>query len=271
MVLVRANWRVRPVPACCIIDFANHETTWEKRRNMTEKFYYTEPYASEFEAEIVGLDQDGQVLALDRTGFFPGGGGQPCDLGWLTIKGEEYTVTEVFMNGEMIWHKLDRAIPAGYIGRGAQAKLDWNRRYAHMRHHTALHVLNGVAYNDFGALVTGAQVYADRARVDFTMEDLAPEKVERLERESNEAIAKAMSVEPRELTQAEASRMPELVRTLNAMPPQRDKIRIVEITGLDRQFCGGTHLANIREIGKLKIAGTRSKGKQNKRIEIVLE
>lgn len=252
---------------------SSHElkTTNEKRISMTEKLYYIDSYAREFEAEIVALDQEGLLLALDRTGFFPVGGGQPSDSGWLSIEGEEYAVTDVFSNGEIIWHKLDRAIPADFIGRGAQGKLDWERRYAHMRHHTALHVLNGVAYNDFGALVTGAQVYADRARVDFTMEDLAPERIERLERESNEAIAKALAVLPRELTQAEAATMPELVRTLNAMPPQREKIRTVEIAGLDRQFCGGTHLSNIREIGKLKIAGTRSKGKQNKRIEIVLE
>ncbi len=238
---------------------------------MTGKFYYTDTYAREFEAEITDLDQEGTLLALDQSGFYPGGGGQPCDLGWLKIADEQYNVTEVFMNNEIIWHRLDRAVPADFKGREVKAGLDWERRYAHMRHHTALHVLNGVAYNQFGALVSGAQVYADRARVDFTMEDLAPEKVEWLEQASNAAIAKAMNILPREVTQAEAAQIPELVRTLNAMPPQFEKVRIVEIEGLDRQFCGGTHLANIQEVGFLKIAGTRSKGKQNKRIEIVLE
>jgi misacylated tRNA(Ala) deacylase len=238
---------------------------------MTEKFYYIDPYAQQFEAEITAFDQDNTALALDRSGFYPGGGGQPCDLGWLTIEGEQYTVTEVFSSGDRIWHKLDRALPESFKGRGVLGKLDWERRYAHMRHHTALHVLNGVAYNNFGALVTGGQIYADRARIDFTMDDLAPERLELLERESNLAIAKALVMRPREVTQAEAAQMPELVRTLNVMPPQMEKVRIVEIEGLDRQFCGGTHLANIGEIGRLKIAGTRSKGKQNKRIEIVLE
>ncbi len=238
---------------------------------MTEKFYYADPYAREFEAEIVGLGPDGLSLRLDRSGFYPGGGGQPCDLGWFIIEDEQYAVTDVYSEDGQIWHRLDRAIPADFKGRGVHAQLDWERRYAHMRHHTALHVLNGVAYNNFGALVTGAQVYADRARVDFTMEDLAPARVERLERESNEAIAQAFAILPREVTRAEAAEMPELIRTLNAMPPQFDKVRIVEIQGLDRQFCGGTHLANISEVGQLKIAGTRSKGKQNKRIEIVLE
>lgn len=241
---------------------------------MSEKFYYSDTYARGFEAEIVTVNPDGLTVALDRSGFYPGGGGQPCDLGWLTIEGERYDVTEVYMADNVIWHKLDRAIPTDFKGRGVQAQLDWERRYAHMRHHTALHVLNGVAYINYGALVTGGQVYADRARIDMTMDDLAPERVERLEREANEAIARSLSIRPREVTEEEAREMPELVRTLNAMPPsfeKQGKVRIVEIEGLDRQFCGGTHLANLGEIGRLKVAGTRSKGKQNKRIEIVLE
>ena len=238
---------------------------------MTEKYYYLNPYAREFEAEIIALDPSGQALALDRSGFYPGGGGQPCDLGWLTVDGERYAVTEVYPQDGLIWHRLDRTVPQAYRGRAVQAQLDWERRFAHMRHHSALHVLNGVAYNNFGALVTGGQVYADRARIDFTMEDLAPAKLELLERESNEAITRALALIPREITQAEAAAMPELVRTLNVMPPQVEKIRIMEIQGLDTQFCGGTHLSNTREIGQLKIAGTRSKGKQNKRIEITLE
>lgn len=242
-----------------------------KIKCMTEKYYYTAPYSRDFEAEIVAFDPAAQAVALDRSAFFAGGGGQPCDLGWLTIEGEEYIVQEVYATEGQIWHKLDRAIPAAFTGRGATARLDWERRYAHMRHHTALHVLNGVAYNNFGAMVTGAQVYADRARIDFTMDDLAPERMELLERESNEAIARALRLIPREVTQAEAAEMPELVRTAKAMLPQSARIRVVEIEGLDRQFCGGTHLANTSEVGRLKIAGTRSKGKMNKRIEIVLE
>ncbi len=238
---------------------------------MTEKLYYTQPYAREFEAEITGVDLENFALAFDRSLFYPGGGGQPCDLGWLTVAGEEFTVQEVYSREGLIWHKLDRVAPAARSGLGVQARLDWQRRYAHMRHHSALHVLNGVAYNNYGALVSGAQVYDDRARIDFVMDDLAPARLELLVRETNEAITKAMPMLPRLLSQDEANSIPELVRTLNAMPPQSDKMRIVEIEGLDRQFCGGTHVANTSEVGPVKIAGTRSKGKQNKRIEIVLE
>lgn len=237
----------------------------------TKKYYYTEPYARDFEAEIVDIAPEGLAIAFDQSGFFPGGGGQPCDLGWLTIEGEDYTVTEVYSQNDIIWHKVDRAIPTDFKGRGVNARLDWERRYGHMRYHSALHVLNGVAYTQYGALVTGAQVYGDRARVDFTMEDLAPAKVELLEQQSNLAISKAMPMFQLEVTAEEAANMPELVRTLTAMPPQTSKIRVMEIQGLDRQFCGGTHVSNISEVGTLKIAGTRSKGKLNKRIEIVLE
>lgn len=237
----------------------------------TLRYYYQQPYAREFEAEILEIGADGLTVTLDQSAFFPGGGGQPCDLGWFTIEGEEYSVTEVFQEEDFIRHKLDRALPSDFKGRGVNARLDWERRYGHMRHHSALHVLNGVAYHQYGALVSGAQVYGDRARIDLSMEDLAADKIEWLERESNEAIQKALTLIPRELTAAEAAEMPELIRTLNAMPPQKSKIRMMEIAGLDRQFCGGTHVASTLEIGTLKIIGTRSKGKSNKRIEIALE
>jgi misacylated tRNA(Ala) deacylase len=239
----------------------------------TEKYYYVQPYGREFEAEIVEIAPEGDRVAFDRSAFFPGGGGQPCDLGRLSIEGEDYAVTEVNMADGVIWHKLDRALQPGLVGRGVLAKLDWERRYAHMRYHSALHVLNGVAFLQYGALVTGGQVYGDRARIDLTMEDLAPQKVEVLEKESNLAIARNLPLLPREVTSAEAATMPELVRTLNAMPPvnANGTTRVMEIEGLDRQYCGGTHLASTSEMGTLKIASTRSKGKLNKRIEIVLE
>jgi len=125
---------------------------------MTERLYYLDAYSREFEAEIVAVGPDGLSLAFDRSAFFPGGGGQPCDLGVLTIAGETYNVTEAFASEGLTWHKLDRPVPAEFKGRAVQAVLDWERRYSHMRYHSALHLLNGVAYNAFGALVAGAQV-----------------------------------------------------------------------------------------------------------------
>lgn len=237
---------------------------------MTENLYYADAYLQEFEAEISAVSEDGRAVALDRSAFFPGGGGQPSDTGHFILEGETFTVGEAYAANGLTWHRLDRAVPADFKGRRLRVALDWERRYALMRHHSGLHVLNGVAYLAFGSLVSGAQVYDDRARVDLTLEDLSQERVEYLEREANAAIAKAIAMTPRFVTPDEAATMPELVRTLNAMPPQSEKMRIVEIEGLDRQFCGGTHVANINELGTLKIISTRSKGKFNKRLEIAL-
>ena len=209
-------------------------------------------------------------MALDQSAFYPGGGGQPSDTGTFTIGDEIFGVGEAYAADGLIWHRLDRVVPAEFRGRTLKAKLDWERRYALMRHHSGLHVLNGVAFLAFGAMVTGCQIYADRARMDLSLEDLSQDRIEYLEGESNAAITKKMEMTPLLLTQQEAAAMPELLRSLNVMPPQSEKMRIVEIAGLDRQFCGGTHVANIGELGTLKIISTRSKGKANKRLEIAL-
>ena len=236
----------------------------------TEKLYYTDTYMREFEAEIFAVSEDGLAVALDRSAFYPGGGGQPSDAGSLEIDGEIFTVNEAYAADGFIWHKLARPVPVDFKGHMLKATLDWERRYSIMRHHSGLHVLNGVAFLAFGALVSGAQVYDDHARIDLTLDDLSQERVEYLEREANATIAKAMVMTPLLVTREEAAAMPELVRTVNVMPPQSDKMRIMEIAGLDRQFCGGTHVSNIKELGTLKVISTRSKGKANKRIEIAL-
>jgi misacylated tRNA(Ala) deacylase len=236
----------------------------------TEKLHYNDPYARQFEGEIVDIAEDGTLIALDRTLFFTVGGGQPSDNGKITVEGEEYQVTDVYATDGIVWHKLDRALPTGFKGKGVQGEIDWERRWAHMRHHSGLHLICGIGFHEFGALVTGGQIYTDRARIDMTLDDLSPERVAFLERAANEAIQKKLPVQPLLVNWDEAATMPELVRTLTAMPPQSEKMRVMEIVGLDRQFCGGTHVSNTAEIGALKIIGTRSKGKNNKRIEIAV-
>jgi misacylated tRNA(Ala) deacylase len=239
----------------------------------TERLYYTQPYLRQFEAEITEIGEDGTVVAFDRSLFFPTGGGQPADNGKISIigiEGEAYQVTDVYATNGITWHKLDRALPAAFKGKGVQGEIDWERRWTHMQHHSGLHLICGIAFQEFGALVSGAQIYGDRARVDLTLDDLSQERVSSLERAANEAIAKKLTVQPVFVTPDEAAVMPELVRTFTAMPPQSDKMRVMEIIGLDKQFCGGTHVNNTAEIGALKIIGTRSKGKNNKRIEIAV-
>jgi misacylated tRNA(Ala) deacylase len=234
----------------------------------TDRLYYAQPYATRFEAEIVDIGEDGTVIALDRSLFYPVAGGQPADNGKIAIEGEEYQVTDAYATDGWVWHKLDRALPSEFKGKGIQGEVDWERRWTHMRHHSGLHLICGIAFSEFGALVSGAQIYGDRARVDLTLEDLSQERVSFLERAANSAIEQKLTVQPLLVTPDEAAGMPELVRTLSAMPPQSAKMRVMEIVGLDRQFCGGTHVSNTEEIGALKIIGTRSKGKNNKRIEI---
>jgi misacylated tRNA(Ala) deacylase len=150
-------------------------------------------------------------------------------------------------------------------------ELDWDARYRLMRTHTALHVLCGVVFRDYGAPVTGGNMGTDKARMDFEMEEFTPERVAEIERRANAEIAAGRDVRVRVLPRAEAFAIPDLIRTkINLLPAGIAEVRTVEIVGLDLQADGGTHVANTREVGGLKVVGTRSKGKSNKRLEIVL-
>lgn len=228
-------------------------------------------YLREFEAVVSDVTPDHGVV-LDRTAFFPGGGGQPHDTGELvTPDGQRWRVVSVRRGtapGEVV-HLLDSPPPP--VGTVVQGRLDWERRYRLMRFHTALHVLSAVVFHEFGALVTGANLDVDRARMDFELEDLAPERVARIEALANQAIARGLPVRWWTIPREEAEQIPDLIRTkVNLLPPGIREVRVVEIEGLDLQADGGTHVRNTREIGGIRIVGTRSKGRSNKRLEIVL-
>lgn len=234
----------------------------------TEALYYADPYLQAFDAVVVAVEADGVVL--DRTAFYPGGGGQPHDTGRLRWGGGEAAVTALRRAGEQLVHVLGEPLPpAGAVVRG---EVDWQRRYRLMRTHTALHVLCGTIFREFGAPVTGCQMYPDRARMDFELADLSPERVRFIEGRANEHIAAGLPVSWRVLPRAEAFAIPDLIRTkINLLPESIQEVRVVEIAGLDLQADGGTHVANTAEIGRLRITKTENKGKAFKRIEIVLE
>lgn len=235
---------------------------------MTELLYQTDAYLREFDAVVTDL-QDGAVV-LDRTAFYPPGGGQPHDVGRLSWPGGEAHVVEVRKQGPDVLHLLEG--PAPPIGTRVHGAIDWDRRYALMRHHTALHVLCGVIYQLFGATVTGGQMYPDRARMDFALPDLTPERLDLIVRTANERLAEDRPIRVRFLPRAEALQVPDLVRTkVNLIPESVQTIRIVDIEGIDVQADGGTHVARTSEVGRIRIARTENKGKENKRIEIVLE
>lgn len=235
---------------------------------MTELLYLADSYLREFDAAVVSVADES--VELDRTAFYVRGGGQPSDEGLLLGDGNSFRVLEVYREGGRVLHKLDRRPPA--VGSRLHGKLDWERRYALMRYHSALHVMVGVIYRQFGVLVTGGQMYPDRARMDFALEDLNRDRVAAIENESNRYIAEDRRIRVRVLPREEAFRIPDLVRTqINLLPPQIQEVRIVEIEGLDMQADGGTHVAKTGEIGRIRITKTENKGKINKRLEIVLE
>jgi Ser-tRNA(Ala) deacylase AlaX len=233
---------------------------------MTELLYQDDSYLREFDATVT--TSDGQAVVLDRTAFYPGGGGLPFDTGRLAWPGGENRLLEMKRDGNAIWHVLHGAAPpVGAIVRGS---LDWDRRYGVMRHHTALHVLVGAVYKLFGALVTGGAIYPDRARMDFSLEDLNKERVAAIEEEANRVIAEGRQILIRFVTREEFERS-DLVRLAKDLVPKDvARLRVVEIEGYDAQADGGTHVANTREIGGLKITKTENKGKANRRLEVAL-
>jgi misacylated tRNA(Ala) deacylase len=225
---------------------------------VTELLFREDPYLRACEATVIAV-QDNAVI-LDRTVFYPMGGGQVGDTGTLdalkvidTRKGEGDTVLHVVedMNGVKPGQKLT-------------AQIDWDRRHRLMRYHTALHLLGAVV----GAPVTGGKIAADKAHLDF---DVEMEKLvkEDIEARLNALVAAAHATRADWITDAELDARPELVRTMSVAPPRgTGRVRLLEIPGVDLQACGGTHVANTGEIGRLQVARIRSEGKRNKRVTL---
>lgn len=241
--------------------------------SATERLYYHDSHLLEFDARVIDVtERDDGALAviLDRTAFYPTGGGQPHDTGALSWENGSCGVVEVRKSGDQVVHRVEGTAPT--TGTSVKGAIDWDRRYALMRHHTALHSMSGVIYQLFGSTVTGGQMYPDRARMDFQLPDLSQERLQQIEVRTNELLVEGHPVSIRFLPRAEAFEIPDLIRTkVNLLPPGIEVIRVVNIEGIDQQADGGTHVANTREVGRVRIAGSENKGKGNKRIEIVLE
>lgn len=234
---------------------------------MAELLYLKDSYLREFEARVVSLAD--KKVVLDRTAFYPVGGGQPSDKGWLEWSGGKAEVVEVVKRGEEVFHVLEGDLPEP--GTPVKGTLDWKLRYRHMRYHTALHILAGAVYHLFGSTITGSQIHSDKARIDFTLEDLSKERVEAIEREANGVVEEGRRVLVKFIPREEALKNPQLVRIRPDLIPNIPILRVVEIEGFDAQLDGGTHVSNTREVGKIKIVKTINKGKHNRRLEIVLE
>jgi len=235
---------------------------------VTDLLYQTDGQLREFDATATGMD--GNAVALDRSAFYPGGGGQPNDVGVLKAEKGEWQVVKVRKAGDVVWHDLDGTPPA--VGMKVHGALDWDRRYQLMRTHTAMHILCGIIFRDYGASVTGGSMEPLRGRMDFELETMRQEFVRAIEEKVNVEIAAARDVKVRILPRDEAFRIPDLIRTkINLLPEGILQVRTVEIVGLDLQADGGTHVANTREVGRIRVADYKSKGRINKRIEVAIE
>lgn len=234
---------------------------------MTQRLYQTDAYLRQFEARV--LDVDGQWIEFDQTAFYPPGGGQPGDQGELRRAADLWVVGQLRQQSGRIWHQVDGPPPA--IGSVLHAELDWQRRYALMRTHTAMHILCGVIWRDYQASVTGSSMDLLRGRMDFEFETMRAELIGAIEAAINAEVRAARPVQTRILPRAEAFAIPDLIRTkINLLPEGIREVRVVEIVGLDLQADGGTHVANTREVGPLRVVDYKSKGAINKRIVVEL-
>ena len=235
---------------------------------MTELLYPLDSYLKEFSATVTLAN--GSDVVLSRTAFYPGGGGQPCDVGQLAWPGGRGEVTAVRRDGSEIVHSISGDIPV--IGSEVEATIDWNRRYALMRTHTALHILCGVIFRDFGSPVTGGNMEPLKARMDFELAQLSPDFCQDIESRVNREIDAGRPISVRIIPREDAFQIPDLIRTkINLLPEGIPEVRIVHIEGLDLQADGGTHVANTREVGRIHVVGYENKGKINKRLRITID
>ena len=228
----------------------------------TELLFLDDAYLRSFTARVTDV-RDGNQVALDRTAFYPTGGGQPHDTGRLGRAG----VVGVRKEGGLVWHTLEGAVPA--VGDEVDGEVEWDRRHALMRTHTALHVLCGVIWNEWGVPVTGGNMEPLAARMDFEFDPLPEGFGPHVEGLVNAELAADRPIEVSWVPRADALGDADLIRTkVNLIPPSVDPVRVIDIVGLDKQADGGTHVRSTAEVGRVRVVKTESKGKGNKRIRL---
>ena len=239
---------------------------------MTELLYQTDAYLKEFDAKITSIDQEARTVTLDQSAFYPGGGGQPCDFGEIVINGHAFQVAKVKKLGDDVLHFISGSDEMPAVGAVVHGVIDWDRRHKLMRTHTALHILCGTVFRDYGALVTGGDMEPLGGRMDFEFERMQAGLVHDIEAAVNLEIANARDIQVKILPRDQAFQIPDLIRTkINLLPEGISRIRTVEIVGLDLQADGGTHVRNTTEVGAVRVVDYKSKGAINKRIYIAIE
>ena len=234
---------------------------------MTLQIFHEDSYQRSFSARVTGHDQQNHGIILDQTAFYPGGGGQPSDFGFIEIADSQIELKGVKKISGKLVHLLPEDMPLPLVDSSLTGQLDWDRRYQLMRTHTAMHVLCGTIFRDHGASVTGGNMEPLKGRMDFEFATLQKEFVQTIEEAVNLEIKKALPVSWRTIPRDEAFQIPDLIRTkINLLPPAISEVRVVEITGLDLQADGGTHVKNTGEVGEVRITDYKSEGRENKRI-----
>jgi len=236
---------------------------------MTDKIYSTDAYARSMEAAVVGVDTDDGRLLLDRTVFYPGGGGQPHDVGDLWIGDDRLQVVRVTADRDGVWHWVEGALPG--LGSTLRGELDWERRYKTMRTHTAMHAMCGVIWRRYQVPVTGGNMTAGEGRLDFELPKWNAEDKPMVEAELNGELAARRAVEVSFLPRDEADQDPSLIRTkVSLLPADLTEVRVIDIVGLDRQADGGTHVESTGEVGSISLATVKSKGRGFRRFRFTL-
>lgn len=229
---------------------------------MTELLYMVDCYLKEFEAVVTKVD--GKFIVLDKTAFYPQGGGQPADTGRLIKDNEEFNVVFAKKIGADVSHEVDReGLKQGDKVKGV---LDWDRRYLLMRNHTAAHILCEVIHKETGALITGNQLNTEKSRIDFSLENFDRKALHSYAEKANEIVNKDLPIKIYTMPRDEAFNLPAITKLANVLPPAVKELRIVEIEGFDIQADGGTHVKSTKEIGEIEIIDAENKGKNNRRL-----
>ncbi len=236
----------------------------------TDRLELVDSTLREWDAMVLAADPD-QGVVLDRSAFYPGGGGQPPDHGVLLWGGVQTRIDGV-RKGDDLWLVPREGDPLPTVGTAVRGALEDDRRTALMRTHSGLHLLSGVVFRDFGALVTGGNMEPLQARLDFGLDAVPEGFTQSVEAACNAEVSSDRAIEAYELPRDEALAIPDVIRTAtNLLPPTIEIVRIVDIKGLDVQADGGTHVASTGAIGPMRVVKVESKGKGFRRIRIALE
>lgn len=235
---------------------------------MTENLYMNDSYLRNWDANVVSVKDD-RYIVLDKTAFYPKGGGQPWDEGCIIKNGEKFRVIYVGKFSGNISHEVDK--PGLKMGDKVHCELDWDRRYTFMRYHTASHLISTILFKRTNAKITGNQIELDKTRMDFSMKNYSPEKLRDFVNEANKIIKQDLPIIIDYMSREEVLNKPELARLAMGLPENIKKYRIVRIGDIDEQVDGGTHIKSLAEIGQIEITKTVNKGKDNRRIYFILK